>query len=93
MQCLDVIQHLASSASARPDCSSPTSYRRWQQAAGNAAEFYCRQEGTERIVNAGLDIIAQMYTKIADSRNSPLSLHKLRYKLFKDAVHRKKGAV
>ncbi len=64
-----------------------------KMAAGNAAEFYCRQEGTERIVNAGLDIIAQMYTKITDSWNSPLPLDKLRYKLFQDAVHRKKGAV
>ena len=62
-------------------------------AAGNAAKFYCRQEGTERIVNAGLDIIAQMYTKITDSWNSPLPLDKLRYKLFQDTVHRKKGAV
>lgn len=57
----------------------------------STAEFYCRQEAVDRVVEAGTNIMIAMYTKLTDS--SLLTLDKLRHKLFLSSLHKKKGPV
>ena len=58
------------------------------------AEFYCRQQTVDRVVEAGTNIMIAMYAKLGKlTDTSLLTLDKLRHKLFLSSLHQKKGPV
>ena len=60
----------------------------------STAEFYCRQQTVDRVVEAGTNIMIAMYAKFGKlSDTSLLILDKLRHKLFLSSLHQKKGPV
>ena len=60
----------------------------------STAEFYCRQQTVNRVVEAGTNIMIAMYAKLRKlTDTSLLTLDKLRHKLFLSSLHQKKGPV
>ena len=58
----------------------------------STAEFYCRQETVDRVLEAGTNIMIAMYAKLGKlTYTSLLTLEKLRQKLFLSSLHQKKG--
>ena len=60
----------------------------------STAEFYCRQQTVDWVLEAGTNITIVMYAKIGKlTDTSLLTLDKLRHKLFLSSLHQKKGPV
>ena len=60
----------------------------------STAEFYCRQQTVDRVVEAGTNIMNVMYAKLGKLTDTTLlTLDKLRHKLFLSSLRQKKGLV
>ena len=60
----------------------------------STAEFYCRQQTVDGVVEAVTNIMIAMYAKLGKlTDTSLLTLDKLRHKLFLSSLHQKKGPV
>ena len=60
----------------------------------STAEFYCRQQTVDRVVEAGTNIMIAMYAKLGKLTDTSLpTLEKLRHKLFLSSLQQKKGHV
>ena len=60
----------------------------------STAEFYCRQQTVDRVVEAGTNIMITMYAKLGKlTDTSLLTLDKLRHKMFLSSLHHMIGSV